>query len=540
MTGSRNKHSSSAKGRPQRPGPQRSEDISGQQLPCDVYAEKNLLGALLIDGAALEQISLEATDFYDPAHQLVFSALSRLHREGIPLEVNFLARELSAMTLAENQTAYDSIGGAACLYELAGVSRNGASPLPENVVYHAQAIREKAQQRRLAEMGLELARRAHNATRPADLLQFVYDQAADIQERGAVNMGFETLDGMALDALEEDLEYLVEGTLVARQPTILAGPKKSLKTSIGLDLALSLATGTPFLGQLPVHRRCRVLFCSGESGLPTLRETARRICAAKNVALSEIEAFHVTSQLPRLSNAESMLSLRITMKRAQAEVVFVDPAYLCIPPADTNNLFAVGQYLLPFSQLCQEHGTTPIVCHHAKRQTGRDKYTPPELEDIAWAGFSEWTRQWFLLDRREPYQPGTGVHRLWLSVGGSAGHSALWGVDISEGTRSTPGGRFWEVAVNSADEAVKESQRRRDASRIREQEDRDAEDRRRIVKVLRTLPDGETQSVLAGLAGLSGKRAGKALTSLLGEGRVKVVTIRKHTRNETAYKHVER
>jgi hypothetical protein len=73
-------------------------------------------------------------------------------------------------------------------------------------------------------------------------------------------------------------------------------------------------------------------------------------------------------------------------------------------------------------------------------------------------------------------------------------------------TRSTPGGRFWDLAVNSADEAVKESQRRRDASRNREQQDRDADDRRRIVKVLRTLPDGET---VLGLLGLSGHGLGK-------------------------------
>lgn len=84
----------------------------------------------------------------------------------------------------------------------------------------------------------------------------------------------------------------------------------------------------------------------------------------------------------------------------------------------------------------------------------RDPYEPAELENIAWAGFQEFVRQWILLNRRVKYDPDQGKHHeLWMSVGGSAGHSGLWGVDVNEGVRDDPGGRRWDVQTLEANEA---------------------------------------------------------------------------------------
>ena len=49
------------------------------------------------------------------------------------------------------------------------------------------------------------------------------------------------------------------------------------------DLAVSLATGTPFLGHFEVCRPAKVALFSGESGEWTLMKTFERVCRARGV-----------------------------------------------------------------------------------------------------------------------------------------------------------------------------------------------------------------------------------------------------------------
>jgi hypothetical protein len=81
--------------------------------------------------------------------------------------------------------------------------------------------------------------------------------------------------------------------------------------------------------------------------------------------------------------------------------------------------------------VCSDSGVTLILVHHNRKAVSKSK-EPPQLEDMAMAGFSEFARQWWLIGRREKFRPGY-PHELWLNAGGSAGHSGLYRVDIDEG-----------------------------------------------------------------------------------------------------------
>ena len=77
------------------------------------------------------------------------------------------------------------------------------------------------------------------------------------------------------------------------------------------------------------------------------------------------------------------------------------------------------------------------------------------LEELAFAGITEYARQWLLLSRRIPYREGSGLHELYLIAGGSAGHSGRWALELQEGVISdNRKSREWRVKVSSANSSA--------------------------------------------------------------------------------------
>jgi replicative DNA helicase len=351
------------------------------------------------------------------------------------------------------------------------------------------------------------------------------------------------LTSAELEGMDARHRWLIKHVLVRDQPVLLGGPKKSLKTSIMLDAALSLGSGKPFLGKFEVPERVKVAVLSGESGQITVRETALRVAQFKGVKLAACEVLW-GFDLPRLGVDEDLAALSAGLRDGGVGVVFIDPAYLCLlagtPDLQANNMFQVGPLLLRVAKVCRDSGTTLVLVHHTTNPAGMLRMQagePLELEDLAYAGFQEFARQWVLVNRRQKYEPGTGKHCLWMNLGGSAGHSGCWGVDVEEGQLSDDfGGRRWLVQVRSMEDALKGINEARERKKEVGKRARLGEDTEKVLKALEAVPEGETQAAICKMTGLQARVVGPVLTGLLGQRKVVRTQVRKSSgKGETWY-----
>ena len=362
-----------------------------------------------------------------------------------------------------------------------------------------------------------------------------HDAVADEQrpeDDAARGWRFRPVSSATFAAGDYRTTWLVDRVLVKGQPAVVGGPPKALKTSILVDLAISLASGTRFLGAFDATKQQRVCFVSGESGHATLQETAIRVCKAKSAKLEDLELYWMCD-LPQLANPKHLDELQNGLEEYEADVLILDPLYLCLlaggnDTVDERSLYQMGEHLRRVARVCEQVGTTPIFAHHANR--GLKRGETMELQHLSYAGIAEFARQWLLVNRATAYD-GDGVHDLIMSFGGSAGQSGVWSLRIEERIiEADLSRRSWVVTALPASEA-------REAAKVQKANTREAEQlKKRLAQDSRVLEAldkiclverAATKTQLSGCTRMSPKVVSEVVTRLLESESLETVTFEK-------------
>jgi len=120
----------------------------GRVPPQNLDAERSVLGGVLLDNAALNEILelLKPEDFYRDAHRKVFEAMCGLSSRGEPIDRVTLKDELTALG------AYEAVGGEDFVDLL-----DKLVPSAANLMYYARIVHEKALARRVIEAAHAIA-----------------------------------------------------------------------------------------------------------------------------------------------------------------------------------------------------------------------------------------------------------------------------------------------------------------------------------------------------------------------------------------------
>jgi len=228
--------------------------------PQDLAAEQCVLGAMMLSKDAIADVieTLRGTDFYRPAHEVVFDAVTDLYARGEPADAITVAAELN------RRGEMARIGGAPYVHTLVA-----SVPLAANAGYYAHIVREKAILRRLVEAGTKIVqlgyagegevddvvdeaqaeiysvtekRTTEDYAPLKDIMEGALDEIEAIDSRGDAMVGVPT--GFT------DLDELTNGLHPGQMIIVAARP--AMGKALALDTPLPTPTGWTTMAEVAV------------------------------------------------------------------------------------------------------------------------------------------------------------------------------------------------------------------------------------------------------------------------------------------------
>jgi hypothetical protein len=167
---------------------------------------------------------------------------------------------------------------------------------------------------------------------------------------------------------------------------VIAAQDKAGKTFLILDAAVSVSSGTPWLGCYDIERAGTVLAFLGEGGERKMHRRACAIAESRSLEFKDLD-IQLCFRVPHLSNQEHLGEVADLLATHRPVLVILDPLYLAARGAKSSQLNDMGGHLESIQLCCQEVGAALMVVHHWN-QTGSG--TGPER--FSGAGPAEWGR----------------------------------------------------------------------------------------------------------------------------------------------------
>jgi len=172
-----------------------------------------------------------------------------------------------------------------------------------------------------------------------------------------------------IDAPSQSRPWLVRSLWPSSAVGILGGPPKSCKTWLGLDLAISVASGTPCLGAFPVDSEGPTLIYLAEDSLDTARQRIEGICQHRGLDIRGLDLYLITEPALRLDREADLHKLAATLTKIKPRLLVLDP-FVRLHRRDENSSADVSGLLGDLRLLQRNHDLAIVLVHHV-RKNGR-------------------------------------------------------------------------------------------------------------------------------------------------------------------------
>lgn len=393
----------------------------GRRPPQDIVAEQSVLGGMMLSKDAIADVVevVRSTDFYRPAHEIIFDGITDLYGRGEPADAVTVADELT------KRGQLTRVGGPAYLHELIS-----SVPTAANAGYYARIVRERAVLRKLVEAGTRIVQLGY-APEGGDVEELVNAAQAEVYavtERRASEDYLplsEIIEG-TIDEIEAsghrgdgmigiptgfaDLDTLTNGLHPGQMVVIAARPAVG-KSTVGLDIARSAAIHndlTTVIFSLEMGRNeITMRLLSAEARIPlqnmrkgTMREEDWTRMARTMGEVNEKPLFIDDS--PNMSLMEIRAKCRRLKQRNDLKLVIVDYLQLM---ASGKRVESRQQEVSEFSRalklLAKELEVPVIAISQLNRGPEQRTDKKPQMSDLRESGSIEQDADMVILLHRE-------------------------------------------------------------------------------------------------------------------------------------------
>ena len=227
--------------------------------PRSIEAEQGVLGALVLDAAALPKVSdiLATGDFFSRSHQLVYDAIVSLVAAGHSVDT------LSVFERLERDGNATDAGGLVYVNQLAQ-----STPSAANLRRYAEIVVERSNLRQIIRRADEATTRAFRNEPAADILADLGGAIGRLaEERRLGPAGIPLLTLSELREKSHAVSWLVKHAIPADDVGMLFGASGTFKSFLAVDLAGHVAHGLPWLGRRTTQGDVLYIAAEGGTGL---------------------------------------------------------------------------------------------------------------------------------------------------------------------------------------------------------------------------------------------------------------------------------
>ena len=164
-------------------------------------------------------------------------------------------------------------------------------------------------------------------------------------------------------------QWLAEGLWARAAVGILGGAPKCCKSWLALDLALSVASGTPCLDCFSVRDTGGVMLYMAEDATAVVKTRLLGLCKHRDISLDSLPLDVITAPSVRIDHPPDQVRLARTVRRAAPRLLVLDP-FVRLHRIDENDAGQVSAVLGYLRSLQRDLDIAVLVVHHARKNGG--------------------------------------------------------------------------------------------------------------------------------------------------------------------------